>query len=142
MKALITLATLFFLARVSAQSATEASVLAMSNDMFRFEVEGKFDSLANLFDDSLVSVSSNGAMHRKSDYLADLKAGKPVHNNIQVQEASARITKTTAIVMGKGVFTVTANGAKATYHLSYMEVFIKKGRAWQMVALHTGRLAI
>ena len=139
-------ATLVFLAiiissHVFSQSSTESAVLNLSKDIFRWELQGKFDSLANHFDDQLVIISSAGLKKGKTEYLADLKNGKPVHNSIDVQESSANINGSTAIVWGKGVFVVTVNENKMTLNLSYMEVFKNDNNNWKLLALHASRLA-
>ena len=99
--------------------------------MFRWEVEGKMDSLVNLFDDKLVIINSSGATRTKTEYLNDLKAGTPVHNRIDVQQSSASIIGTTAIVWGKGEFMVSINENRSTFNLSYMEVFVKQDKNWE-----------
>jgi len=129
-----------FSAQSYGQSKAELQVLKVSADMFRWEIQQKFDSLATLFDEQLIVVGSNGMKRSKSVYLDDLKNGKPVHNKIDVQEASATIHETTAIVLGKGVFNVTSNGSQNTLHLSYMEVFVNKKKSWKLVALYATRL--
>lgn len=141
MKATLTFLGLFFAAGSFAQSKAESEVMKLSKDMFRWEVEQKMDSLANLFDDKLVIISSSGATRSKTDYLNDLKSGKPVHHSIDVQQSSASIIGTTAIVWGKGVFVVSVNDNKSTFNLSYMEVFLKQDKTWKLIALHASRLA-
>jgi hypothetical protein len=122
------------------QTKAESAVLKVSADMFRWEIHQKLDSLTTLFDDQLVVVGSNGMKRSKEVYIDDLKNGKPIHNKIDVQEASATIHGTTAIVLGKGVFNVTSNGSQSNLHLSYMEVFVEKNKSWKLVALYATRL--
>jgi Domain of unknown function (DUF4440) len=141
MKWIFSLLVILFAAPSFAQSNAESDVLNVSRDMFRWEVEGKMDSLENLFGDKLVIISSTGTSKSKTEYLNDLKAGKPVHNSIDVQQSSARIIGTTAIVWGKGVFSVSVNENKSTLNLSYMEVFVIQDKNWKLIALHASRLA-
>ena len=140
MKAILTFLAVFLAAQSFAQSKTESEILNLAKDMFRWEVEGKFDSLANLFDDKLVIVNSSGTVRSKNEYLVDFESGKPVHNSIDVQQASASIVGTTAIVWGRGIFVVSINDNKSTFNLSYMEVFMKEDQGWKLIALHASRL--
>jgi len=140
LKEILTLGIVLFATQLFGQTKAESAVLKASGDMFRWEIKQKFDSLANLLDDQLVVVGSNGLKRSKSVYIDDLKNGKPIHNSIDVQEASATIHGTTAIVVGKGVFNVTSNGNQSTLHLSYLEVFVNKKKSWKLVALYATRL--
>jgi len=137
-----TFTSFIFLAatQLFAQSKSESEILAISKNIFRWEVEGKLDSLANLLNDKLVVIGSKGTKRGKNEYLTDLKNGKPVHNNIDVQEASATIQGKTAIVNGKGLFETTTNGILTTSHLSYLEVFIKEKKYWKLIAINASRL--
>jgi len=122
------------------QSNEEAEVLKISKDIFRWEEAGKIDSLASIFDQKLVVVGSNGTKRSKEVYLDDLRKGKPVHNKIEVQENSAIVNGTKAILIGKGIFNVTANGNPLTLYLSYMEVFVMENKSWKLIALYANRL--
>lgn len=141
MKLIFVLTALLFASSVSSQTPSKTAILNLSKKIFQFEVEGKLDSLADLFDEDLVIVSSSGAKKSKQEYLADLKAGKPVHNSIEVKEESATLFGQTAIVVGKGIFVVTINRVQATFNLSYMEVFAQENNSWKLMALHAGRLS-
>lgn len=131
---------LLFSIQSSAQTKDESQVLKISKDLFRWEIENKFDSLANLFDNNLIVVGSIGTKRGKTEYLTDLKNGKPVHISITVQETSATITGTTAIVIGKGVFVTSVNDTQTSSNLSYMKVFVKEEKKWKLIALQANRL--
>ena len=141
MKVLLTVFSFFLANHGLAQSEAESEILSVSGDMFRWEIEGKLDSLANLFDDKLILVSSSGMARSKTEYLADLKAGKPLHQSVDIQRASASIRDKTAVVWGKGIFVVSVDDHKSTFNLSYLEVFIREGRTWKLMALHASRMA-
>jgi len=120
----------------------DQKILALSNQIFKWEVEGKIDSLDKVFNDKFVVVSSTGAQQTKVQYIARLKSGNFVHNNIEVQENSASVSDNTATVVGKGTFVVTAGGKKATIQLSYIEVFTRAavGQPWSVLAMHASAL--
>jgi hypothetical protein len=141
MKAIFVFTALLFASSVFSQTPLDIEILNLSKKIFRLEVDGKMDSLANLFDDRLMIVSSSGVKKNKQEYLSDLKMGKPVHNSIQVKEAVVNLFGNTAVVVGKGVFVVAINAIEATFNLSYMEVFAKDDKSWKLVALHASRLS-
>ena len=140
LKEILMFVILLFATQLFAQSKEEAEILKISKDIFHFEVAGKIDSLTNFLDDKLVVVGSNGMKRSKEVYIDDLRKGKPVHNKIDVQENSAIINGTTAIVIGKGIFDITTNGSQLTLHLSYMEVFVNENQSWKLIALYANRL--
>ncbi len=129
-----------FAGSLFAQSPEETEVLKLSEKMFNWEVEGKTDSLANLFDEKFMVISGTGDIQTRDQYLTVLRGGNFVHNNIAVEQCIATVVDHTATIVGKGKFTVTISGKKITLHLSYIEVFRKKEKGWRLLALHAGEL--
>jgi hypothetical protein len=117
-----------------AQQSTENEIIRLSQDKFRWKTEGKFDQLADLFDDELVFVHITGHITSKADWMNQLKTGRFVYNKIEQKEASAKVYGNTAVLVGKAKFTV--NGG-SVYHLVYTEVYTKKNNQWKLVNLHT-----
>jgi hypothetical protein len=140
LKAILTFVFLFAAIQLFAQSTAESEILTISNALFRWETEGNIDSLANLFDENFVIIGSSGVKRSGKEYLDNLKNGRPIHNSIVVEETSATIHGTTAIVTGKGIFVTTMNGMKSTSHLSYMEVFVIENKYWKLIALYASHL--
>jgi hypothetical protein len=135
------IATLFS-AQLFAQSKKEAAVINLSKQIFTWEVNNKIDSLENLFDEKFVVVSSNGDSQSKTQYITRLKSGSFVHNSIDVEENTASVVNNTAVVVGKGKFTVTVSGNNKSLHLSYTEVFTRPNAAkpWKLLAMHASAL--
>ena len=125
-----------------AQSPPEKTVLQLSANVFAWEVANKIDSLDEVFDARFTAYTSSGDHQAKDQYMATLKGGKVIHNDIVIEESSAAIVNNTATVGGKGKFTITVNGKQKTIYLSYLEVFIRKNEhsPWKMLALHAGSL--
>lgn len=119
------------------QSSTENEVLKISNQIFRWEVENKIDSVANILSEQFVAASSDGSVIKKKDYVERLSAGNFTHNAITVSENSAVVSGNTAIVIGAGKFDMTVSGNQKISQLSYIEIFIRerKGQPWKMLAL-------
>jgi len=140
LKAILTFVILLATTQLFAQTTAESEILTISKDLFRWETEGKIDSLANLFDENLVVIGSSGIKRSGKEYLDNLKNGRPIHNSIDLEESSATIHGTTSIVTGKGIFVTTMNGIKTTSHLSYMEVFVIENKYWKLIALYASRI--
>lgn len=140
MKATLTLIFLLITSTLFAQRTAEKELLQLSKQIFEWEVAGKTDSLANIFDDQFTVVSGSGEMQTRNQYLTVLRGGNFIHNNVDVEENSATVVNSTAIVAGKGKFTVTISGNKITLHLSYIEVFTKYNSGWKILGMHASVL--
>lgn len=139
-KTLTSIVVFLFTAHLYGQTKTGAEITKLSKDFFKWEIDGKMDSLNYLIDPDFIVVGSNGKVRSKNEYLTDLKNGKPVHNKIETEDMLAKIHSNAAIITGKGFFTITVNDQKSTAHLSFMEVFVFKDNKWKMVALYASRL--
>jgi hypothetical protein len=119
------------------QTSSEKELLKLSKKIFKWEVDNKIDSLANVFHEKFVVLSSDGGKQFKSDYLNRLKSGNFIHDSIDVEEDMATVSGNTAIITGKGKFTVTISGKKVALHLSYLEVFTRSNpkKPWQVLAM-------
>ena len=138
MKKTILLLTLLFTGLQSfSQKSPEKEILQLSNDIFKWEVGNKMDSLEKVFHEKFVVVGSDGNSQLKNAYINRLKSGAFVHDNINVEENSVIVSDNTAIVTGKGKFSVTVSGNKIKLHLSYMEVFTRTDseNSWQVIAM-------
>jgi hypothetical protein len=124
------------------QTPSEKEILKLSDDIFKWEVQNKIDSLEKVFHESFVVVGSDGASQYKAQYINRLKSGSFVHNSIDVEESKAIVSGNTAIVSGKGKFSVTVSGNKVELHLSFMEVFTRKSTkgTWQVLAMKANAL--
>ena len=132
---------LFVLACSSVHAQTnEQAVLDLSKKKFGWMIRMKYDSLQAALDDRLMFVHSNGWVENKQEFIQDIKSGKLRYTNIQILEASARIYPSTAIVTGKGKFTVTLEGNNLELTLSYTEVYVQKDGKWLLASRHANRM--
>lgn len=136
-KTVLLLTLLFTVIQSFSQTSSEKEILQLSNDIFKWEVDNKIDSLEKVFHEKFVVVGSDGNSQLKNPYLNRLKSGAFVHDAINVEENSAIVSDNTAIVTGKGMFSVTVSGNKIKLNLSYMEVFTRTDskNPWQVIAM-------
>jgi hypothetical protein len=129
--------------RIHSQSRTdESTVLKLSNEIFKWEVGNKIDSLESLLHEKFVVVNSAGQTQTKQQYVSRLKSGNFIHDHINVEENSAVVSNNTAVVTGKGKFDVTVSGNKVALYLSYIEVFTRKNAkgSWLVLAMKASSL--
>ncbi len=133
----------FFIAFQSfAQSGSEKKILKLSDNIFKWEVDNKIDSLKAVFHEKFVVIGSDGNSQLKNKYIYRLKSGAFVHDSINIEENTAIVSINTAVVSGKGKFSVTVSGKKVQLHLSYIEVFTRetKQKDWKILAMKASML--
>ncbi len=131
---LIILISIFSNMNAFAQPVIEREILQLSLEKFQWKTSGKFDLLADLFDDELVFIHITGHITAKADWINQLKKGQFVYNKIVQKEAAAKVYGSTGVLVGNAAFTV--NGG-SVYNLVYTEVYTKKNNKWKLVNLHT-----
>ncbi|MBS1949251.1 MAG: nuclear transport factor 2 family protein [Bacteroidetes bacterium] len=119
------------------QKTSENEVLKISADIFKWEVENKIDSVANILHTKFIVVGSDGSISQKSAYIKRLSGEDFKHNAIEITENTATVSGNTATVIGKGKFDMTISGNKRIQQLSYIEVFTRENTKspWKMLAL-------
>jgi hypothetical protein len=142
MKLLSLLITTIFATQGFAQSKEEKEILSLSRQICRWEVDNKIDSLEILFDEKFVVVSSNGERQNKKQYITRLRSGDFIHNRINVEKDTSSVANNTAVVVGKGKFSVAVSGNNRSLHLSYTEVFTRPDakKPWKLLAIHASML--
>ena len=134
---------LFSLAVASsfAQTKEEQEIISLSRKKFRWMVEAKLDSLRDVLDDRLTYTHSSGWVQTKNDVINDFTNGKLTYQSIDIQELKARVYPTTAIVNGRGKFSVTVNSTMViTYALMFTETNVLIDKKWKLAARHSNKM--
>jgi hypothetical protein len=132
-------AFIVFALHSNAQTKEEAEVQNISRKKFRWMIEKKLDSLDLLADQRLSYIHSNGWIQSKKEFLEDF-SGKLVYHKIDISELSARVYRKSAVVTGKGHFTVSLNGNRLEIDLLFSEVYIRSGNKWKLVSRHANKI--
>lgn len=123
------------------QTKIESEILSLSNNKFRWQAEGKIDSVAYVLDNNVVIVHSDGKIQSKKDFLNDMRRGRNDYNNIEVKGALVRISGTTATLVGKASFVNTMNGDATSYGMTYTEVYSLENNLWKLIANHSTNIS-
>jgi hypothetical protein len=124
-----------------AQSAgCEAEVLALHRQKFSWMEQAQTDSLALLLDERVAYIHSNGWNESKTEVLDNLASGKLAYRQVEVLEETARCYEASAIVTGKGLFSVALEGRPLEIKLYYSEVYVRQGTAWRLASRHACRI--
>ena len=122
-----------------AQTKEESAIMNLSRTKFRWMVEGKTDSLNIILDERLSYIHSNGWVQTKKEFIEDFK-GKLIYHDISISEMHVRVYRRSAVVTGKGRFTVSLNGNRSETNLFFTEVYIRNGNKWKLASRHANRL--
>ena len=139
MRTIFLMISLFFSFSAVGQSKEETEIMNLAKKKFRWMVEKKIDSLSALADERLSYIHSNGWVQTKKDFIEDF-SGKLIYHDIQVVELYSRVYRRSAVVTGKGHFTVSLNGNRLEVDLLFTEVYIRSGGKWKLVSRHANRL--
>ncbi len=121
------------------QSAKEQEILTLSKDKWLWMADRKMDSLEALFHEQAVFVHMGGNMSRSVE-LDVIKSGKIHYKQADVQNVSARIIGTTAIVLSRIRLLAVVGGNEVTNPFMVTEVYLQQDGAWKLVQLSFSRL--
>jgi len=117
-----------------AQSAAEKEVLAAHEAYMVAARAGDTAPLEKLFADELLYSHSNAKLETKAEAIAAIKTGKP---NFKLHEQKVTIYGNTAALRAKAT---SINPKTGDIPLSILQLWVKKGKQWQMVQRQTTRL--
>ncbi len=144
MRLYILLALIYFSISLGfAQSAAEQEVLKTEKDRFAAQVSKNYSVLDQTIGEDLYYVHSNGNIDTKESFIQGIKDGSRSYNDITMEETKVRIYYgNTAIVNGICTYFRTAeNGQPNNLRLRYTNVYVKRGKQWQMVTWQSYRMS-
>ncbi|HUP44600.1 MAG TPA: nuclear transport factor 2 family protein [Thermoanaerobaculia bacterium] len=103
----------------------------------RFEamVVRDFDALNELLTEDVVYVHSDGAVEAKQQFLDRLRSERIKYRAIKAPDPAIRMYGDSAVVTGRGSFSVTVNRNDSDVELLYTAVYRRGGvRGWQLVS--------
>lgn len=117
----------------------EQEIIRLSRDKWIWMAERKLDSLEALFHEQAVFVHMGGNMTRSVE-LDVIKSGKIHYKQADIQDVSARILGSTAIVLSRIRLLAVVGGNEVTNPFMVTEVYVREGGAWKLVQLSFSRL--
>lgn len=127
--------------RTVALSADQKAVSDTERRRFAAQIRKDDAVLEQVLSDDLIYVHSQGQTDGKAPYIQSIRDGKLRYDAIDVQDETIRIYGNTAVVNGVCLVKATSNGETIHTRLRYTDVYVRKGRQWQMVAYQSMRLA-
>jgi hypothetical protein len=134
---------LFFLSYSAlGQEKLSGELERISKHKFEAMVSGNFKSLADLLHPNLRYVHSNGWVETKEDVLENIRSGKLVYHSIEILETEVRSGDGFAVLIGRGIFTVSLDGKPMALELKFTEVYVyvRKVKQWLLYSRHANRM--
>lgn len=124
----------------ASRTKTEHEIVDLSREKWLWMADRKMDSLEALFHEQAVFVHMGGNMSRSVE-LDVIKSGKIHYKQADIQNVSARIIGTTAIVLSRIRLLAVVGGNEVTNPFVVTEVYLQQSGAWKLVQLSFSRLA-
>ena len=126
---------------IIAQSSLDQQIVSLSRAKNEWMIQKDTFNLQNVFTKDLQYVHSSG---RVDNYSSILKIVGSKESNIIKQElydASVRVNKSSAVLIGKLRFKALHNNEDLDYTLYITEVWIKQKRKWKLWSRHASTLS-
>jgi len=119
---------------VNAQTSDESAVAAAVESLRKAILDGDKAALEKISAEKLTYGHSSGQIENKEEFVAALATGKADFTRIDISDQKILITGNTAIVRHVLKGDVVLSGAATTLNLSVMQVWLKQGKDWKLLA--------
>jgi ketosteroid isomerase-like protein len=97
-------------------------------------IKNDYATFESIVADDWVYNTALGVTETKQTYIANLKSGTVKIKKAVRKDVKTRFYGDTAVVMGKTDVDANVKGEDKTFHLLYLNVWVKRGDKWQLVA--------
>ncbi|GAB3569684.1 hypothetical protein GCM10027578_24600 [Spirosoma luteolum] len=115
-------------------SPAEQVLATIEQKRFDAQVSKDYAVLDQLLADDLFYCHSNGGTDTKASYIQSIRDGKSKYDAIDIEDLKVRVYGNTAVLNGICVIKATNNGETINTRLRYTDVYVRKGKQWQMVS--------
>ena len=130
----------FALSEASDIASQSTEPLSIQQKRFEAMVETDVSTLKSLIAEDLTYTHTNGETESKAGLLLIIEAGTFKYESIQTTSTNVRIYGDTGVITGKAKIKLLAYGMPMSLYVSFIEVQVKSGGQWQLVAWQTTRI--
>jgi len=112
----------------------QAMIRELEDRRFRAMCEADASKLDELLADSLVYTHSSAATDSKSSYIAGIRTKKWEYKRVERPVEDIQVYGDCAVVTGEAKIDVLVGSNPRSIHNRYLDVWVKGGKGWQMVA--------
>lgn len=117
----------------------EQEILTLSRDKWLWMAERNVEALERLFHEEAFFVHMGATMTRAQE-LNTIRGGGIQYRHADIQEATARILGSTAIVLNRIRLTAVVGGNEVVNPFMVTEVYVRQDGAWKLAVLSFTRL--
>jgi uncharacterized protein (TIGR02246 family) len=118
-----------------------AEVLSVEAQRVKALTANDFAALDRLLADDLSYTHSSGETQSKQEFLEMVRSGKLRYVTFREEGVRARVYGDTAVINGTAFVTVQpGTEPKRDLHIVFVDVYVRRGRNWQMVAWQSTRI--
>jgi hypothetical protein len=118
----------------SQKAKEEAALKEMVSKKFTWMINKNYDSLESILHDRVTYIHSNGWSQNKTEMIEDLRSGKLLLEDVQIQALAVKIGNQTALVNGQGKFVGAVNGVPFSVDLIFTEGYVKESSTWRLIS--------
>jgi ketosteroid isomerase-like protein len=114
---------------------------AAKADRARFDAMIAADTaaLGKLLAPELSYVHSAGNLENKEEYIEAIRTGKYKYKSVTLEDVRVREYGDTAVIRGKATIDVVSGGQGVHSVIRFLDVWVKRDGAWQMIAWQSTR---
>jgi hypothetical protein len=117
-----------------AESADELAVRKAIEDLTKAMVAGDKKALEGLVSDQLSYGHSSGQVQNKADFVSVIVDKKTIYKSITLGDPTIAVVGNNAIARHTFAAEVEANGQKSSPKIGVMQVWVKDGSNWKLLA--------
>jgi hypothetical protein len=136
----LTCYSLFALSEASDTASQTSELLSMQQKRFEAMVKADISTLKSIFAEDLTYTHTNGETETKSSFLSTIETATFKYESIETTSTNVRIYGDTGVITGKGKIKLLAFGSPMSMEVSFIEVQVKSGGRWQLIAWQTTRI--
>jgi hypothetical protein len=120
--------------RIGAAATAEEDLNAFEQIRYEVLIENDWPTLETLLSDEFIYNTAGGVSMTKSAFIDLMKSGAVIIRKAVRDESNVHDYGELAVVTGVVHVDVTVKGEDKTIHSRYLDVWIRKGQGWKLVA--------
>ena len=103
-------------------------------------LKGDVNAFSSLMSDDYLALLTGARIRDKGAWVAGLQAGTTKYRSVEISNLKVRLYGNTAIVFGDYSQVATSGGKDNAASGRYVDVWVRRGRHWQVVASSFSRI--
>jgi len=122
--------------KTQADAEAEEEVLKVEHEKDQAMQKGDLATLTRIYGDDLIFVNPQGRVLSKAQRLADVRPGSLDYLNFKREDYTLHVYGNTVILTGVSKSVLHNHGKLIRTPRQFMQVYVKEGGQWRMVAHH------